>query len=553
MPTEPPPPRESSLWLDRHSVLFFVLLVAAGSLRIAATYPALSHTTDEPLHIACGMEWLDSGTYRFWAEQPPLSRVAAALGPYLAGRRNAGGPAECDFAHPMTVYERGNAILWGDHRYNRNLALARLGVLPFFWIASLVVYLWSKRYFGEPAAALAVFLFTFLPPILAHAGLATTDMALTAFAGAAFLSAVVWVENPSWGRSLVFGAATGLAVLSKFSSLAFIPASLLAALICYLAVARPGLRRLAADARARALPLCLAALTGSIAIWAGYRFSFGKVDFANVRLPAPELYAGIRQVLEHNRGGHLSYFLGRRGQYGWWHYYPVVLGVKTPLAFLSLLFIGVLGCFKRLRGKGWPGWLPLAFSLGILLVSLTSRINIGVRHVLPVYMGFSIVAAGGAVWLLDLSRSRKWAGWTLGALLVWMAASSLWSHPDYIPYFNVLAGNQPERIVVDSDLDWGQDVKQVGKRLRELGASSITYIPFYYPFLGAEVPGLPPYKASDPLKPSPGWNAVSLSALKEYRLGYAGPPEIQAWPERIKPMERIGKTTLLYYFPPDRE
>jgi hypothetical protein len=538
-------------WIERHSALFFILLVAAGSLRIVATYPVLSHTIDEPLHIACGMEWLDNGTYRFWAEQPPLSRVAAALGPYLAGRRNAGGPAACDFAHPMTVYERGNAILWGDHRYDRNLALARLGVLPFFWIASIVVYLWSKRCFGEPAAALAVFLFTFLPPILAHAGLATTDMALTAFTGAAFLSSLVWVENPGWAHSLMFGTATGLAVLSKFSALAFLPASLLAALIGYLTIARPRLSRLAAAVRRRALPLCLAALTGFVVIWAGYRFSFDKVDFTSVRLPAPELYAGIRQVLEHNRAGHLSYFLGRRGQYGWWYYYLVVLGVKTPLAFLILLFVGVVGCFRRLRGDRYVRWLPLAFSLGILLVSLNSRINIGVRHVLPVYMGFSIVAAGGGVWLRDLSRRRPLAGWTLGALLLWLAASSASSHPDYIPYFNVLAGNQPERIVVDSDLDWGQDVKRVGKRLRELGASSITYIPFYYPSLGAEVPGLPPYRAGDPLNPSPGWNVVSLSTLKEYRLGYAGPPEIQAWPERIEPMERIGKTTWMYHFAPE--
>src|ERR1017187_7232319 len=103
MPHELPPRRVLSLWLERHSVLFFLLLVAAGSLRIVATYSVLSHTKEDTPHIARGMEWLDSGTYRFWAEQPPLSRVAAALGPYLAGRRNAGGPTNCDFAHPMTV------------------------------------------------------------------------------------------------------------------------------------------------------------------------------------------------------------------------------------------------------------------------------------------------------------------------------------------------------------------------------------------------------------------------------------------------------------------
>src|SRR5689334_9651864 len=84
---------------------------------------------------------------------------------------------------------------------------------------------------GRRAAALSVVTFTFIPTVLAHAGLATTDMAVTAFIGAAFLATLLWLERPDARRSVILGAAVALAVVSKFSSLAFLPAALVAAAI----------------------------------------------------------------------------------------------------------------------------------------------------------------------------------------------------------------------------------------------------------------------------------------------------------------------------------
>ena len=510
------------MWLRRRAVAAAVILIAIGTARIVATYPVFNHTIDEPAHIACGMEWLAKGVYHYEPQHPPLARIASALGPYLAGIRSYGRP---------TIYNEGAAILYRDGHYDTNLALARLGILPFFWIASLVAFVWARKYLGELIAVLSVAIFTFLPPVLAHAGLATTDMALTAMTGAAFLSALIWIEKPTLAYSAIFGACTGLAVLAKFSALAFLPAAMAAALAWYVLAEKPGMRGMLAAATKRALPFAIAVATGCLVIWAGYRFSFA------------EIRAGVQEVMAHNAKGHQAYLLSSISDSGWWYYYLVVLAVKTPLPFLGLLLFGARDARRGPR-------LALAFALGILLFSCAfSRINIGVRHILPVYIGFTIVAAVGAARLLEMAASRKWATWTLAALMSWLVGTSALSHPDYLAYFNALAGDEPERIVVDSDLDWGQDMKRLGRRLQDAGARQVAFNPFIVAYLEA-VHGFPAIQPMDPETPSPGWNAVSLTMLKG-RLGpFKSEDATKLWPEHIKPTERVGKGVLLWYFPP---
>jgi hypothetical protein len=525
-------------WLQAHSLATFLILMALGSLRIVSTYNVFSHTSDEPVHIACGMEWLSKHSYRYEAQHPPLARVATAIGPYLAGVRSYGTP---------TRLTEGLAVLFRDGHYDRNLFLARLGILPFFWLASLVVYLSSKRYFGELTAAFAVFFFTFLPPVLAHAGLATTDMAVTAMVGASFIAGVLWLERPTARYSLFFGALTGLAVLSKFSALPFIPASFATAFIWHVFAKRSNISSMLQTAKTRLPTFALAVLTGIVTIWAGYRFSFGAVSFSSLHLPAPELYAGIQEVMHHNRAGHRSYLLGQRSQFGWWYYYLVVLAVKTPLPFLVMLMYGLVR--RKERKLTFATGLAMAFSLGILLFSLKSQINIGVRHILPVYLGFAIVAGTGAAGFVDRTRRSRVDAWIFGGLLLWMIATSLLSHPDYLSYFNAFAGNEPEQVLVDSDLDWNQDLRRLAKRLQEVGAREVAYSQFS--LCDPMAQGLPSVKPFDPLKPLPGWHAANLTMLKSLRFRYADHPEVKLWPENIKPTERVGKGMLLWYFPPN--
>jgi 4-amino-4-deoxy-L-arabinose transferase-like glycosyltransferase len=496
-----------------------------------STYTAFADVGDEPAHLACGLEYLARHVYRYESQHPPLARAMAALGPYLDGARPVG--------EPNPEWE-GDAILCHSAYPGRTLFLARLGVLPFFLLACLVIYFWARHHFGNSAAVFATGLFTLLPPVLAHAGLATTDMALTACLGAAFFSLVLWAEKPTLPRTLLLGAAAALAALSKFTALGFLPAGVALALVAYIAVERPGLNKLAALARERAAPFGLAVLAGALLIWAGYWFSFGPV-------PAPEFFDGIRNAIHHNATGHTAYLLGQVSKTGWWYFFPVALAVKTPIAFLLLLAWGAYLCWQNRRKVAYL--LPLAFSLGILLPAMTSHVNIGVRHILPIYIGFSIMAGRAGAFACQLHR--KPAAIVLVLLLLWLALTGAIHHPDYLSYFNELVGSQPEKVLVDSDLDWRQDAKRLAQRLKDLGATQVSFGQFIWKAQCLDVwPGLPHPQAINPLVPVEGWTAVSptLAKTTQYGMDYRF-PNLQPWFEYIQPVERVG-SLLLYYVPP---
>jgi hypothetical protein len=532
--TDPVKPRPLWLleWLDRRATLIAIGLVAFASLRIVATYTVFSHTFDEPIHLACGMEWLAKGTYTCEPQHPPLARVAAAFLPYLSGIRSQGVATQDIYTQPR----EGIAILYSGHHYDRTLSLARLGILPFFWIACGVVYIWAARYFSKPLAVVALFLFSFTPAVLAHAGLATTDMALTAFLSAAFLS------NTS---AALFGLCTGLAVLSKFTTLIYLPTAALVAFVWYWATGHTGIGRALRD---RIPTLALAILVGALVIWSGYRFSFGPVDFASVRLPAPELFAGIEAVLQHNDRGHWSYLLGERSPSGFWYFYPVALAVKTPLPLLILLVFGCILVFRK--NSDFPRlWLPLAFAIGVFQAGMTGHINIGIRHVLPVYSATAILGAAALLEMIKEARAQRFVFALLIILTGWFAGSSLLSHPDYLAYFNPLAGSHPETVLVDSDLDWGQDIKRAAARLHELGAKEVTFPQFIVADLEKEH-GFPRLNPHDDLIRQPqGYFVAGATFWKAYRFGLRNDGPI--WPDNTPPTERIGKGMFLWYKPPE--
>jgi hypothetical protein len=526
--------------------------LAVGAARIVSTYLVFNQTWDEPAHVAAGMEWLDRGRYAYEPLHPPLARVMAAVGPRLAGIRSAGHE---------NVWLEGNSILHAGGAYDRNLALARLGVLPFFVLATLVLAAWARRIGGAAQAVTAVLLFTTLPPVLAHAGIASTDMAVTATIALAVYCLMLWLERPTRGRSLALGVALALALLSKLSALLFLPAAIVAVLLC-----RRGERTGdETGSRRTRLRLTFAALV--LTVWAGYRFTVGPLTIPQAApptaesatpsaldriaramvLPAPALFEGLGQLAVKNREGHKSYLLGEVRTTGWWHFFPVALAVKSPLPFLLLTGIGLAVAWRGYSGSERRRQLePAAIALAILLVCLPSRINIGVRHVLPMYPFLAIVAGLGVAGLWRAQRARPVARSLAVLLVVWQLTASAAVHPDYLAYFNELAGRHPERILVDSDLDDGQDLKRLADTLRARSVPEV-WLAYAGSATVAEH-GLPPVRWLEPHRPVTGWVAASLYSIKLGSLDRPGHDDF-AWLERYRPIALVGRSIRLYYIP----
>ncbi len=560
-------------FLEKYCLVLCLSLVVIAGARIVSTYNALSLTADEPTHFACGLEYVAKHVYRLEAEHPPLPRAMEALGPYLIGAR----PVDIRSAN-----DDGLVALARTGQVNRAIFLMRLGNLPFFLLACLVVGLWGNK-FGRPTAVLAVALFTLLPTMLADAGVAATDMSLGANVGAAFLAVMFWAEKPTLRRSLLLGLCTTLAVLSNFSALGYIPTAVVLALICYVFIRWPawsggflpkaGLLSLVWDlvvhwpgwhdlwelGKRRVLPFAISLSFMGLLTWAFYWFSFGPVIVHGhaVKVPAPEFFYGLRDAIRHSAGGHGAFLLGKFSWMGWWYYFPVVLLVKTPIVFLLLFALGTFVC---LRERARPIYLmPLAFSLGILLPAMHSHVNIGVRLIEPIYIGLTIVAALGLRQLLQWSRASIASAVTAGALVVWLIISVGVHHPDYFSYLNAFAGKNPENILVDSNYDWGQNLKFLGKRMHALGVqqfsmSAMDAMGIKYPEYHATWDGLPPFKPVNPCVPAPGWNVLSATIEKSLSLWegtpfYAG-PDAKAWYDQVAPTERLG-SLMLYYVPAD--
>jgi len=365
-----------------------------------------------------------------------------------------------------------------------------------------------------------------MPPVLAHAGLATTDMGLTAGFAAACCSLLWWVAEPDWKSALALGASVALMALCKFSALLFFPLTVAA----FAALAYKYLDHTKLKAWVLTLPVALACVALLVALV--YRFNFSP------------LIAGIETVRQHQVAGHPSYLLGSLSKSGFWFYYEVALAVKTPLAALAL---AIWGFVLLRRQKTADAQMPLAIVIALLVSGFISNINIGVRHILPIYLALSIAGAAAVKWLAESPRRMNAAA----ALLILQLGSGVLTHPDYLPYTNLIGGNEPEKILADSDLDWGQDMLRLGARLRELGAPSVAFSPFIVAHLEA-VHGFPPIQPNHPQVPEPGWNAVSITMWKVTRLGlFFDHPEVELWPDQMTPTERVGKGVLLYYVRPE--
>jgi len=502
-------------------LLFALILI--GSLRIASTWQHFNATIDETYHVACGMEWWSEHKYTVEYQHPPLARIALGFGPYMAGARTNGY---------LAMDEEGNAILHERGHYWRNLALARAGILPFFWLACWAVWSFARRLYGDWTGLASAGIFSMIPGVLGHAGLATTDMAAIATFAWVVDRAHGWFEAPSRAGLAWTGLAVGLAAASKFSNILFLALVMGLFIVVY----------------RRGWPLLWSGVLALVVLSATYGFVY---DTSHIPVPQDKAGEGLKNVVKravrtpflgpvirgvldvqtHNKLGHPSYLMGQVTQFGDWRFFPVVLAIKTPLAILALFFLA----WRRTT------WLPVAIALLLLAALLPVSMNLGLRHAMSVYVPVS-VAAGWA--LVHVSR------WIAGPLGVWLVVASALAHPDYIASFNEAARPDPAWFLVDSDLDWGQDLPSL---VRLMDRRSIPTCRLAY-FGSEDVQRLYPGRFTEELKynePSKGCVAVSM-----FRLTMDARSSIQNgegdpwhWLRQVPELERAGRSIVVYMVP----
>jgi len=260
--------------------------------------------------------------------------------------------------------------------------------------------------------------------------------------------------------------------------------------------------------------------------------------------PFEQLFAGVREVLEHNAKGHISFFCGQISFAGHWLFFPTALLIKTPVFALLLAAVGAIVILRRHR-RDWRYAMVLGSAGAILGIAMLGRIDLGVRYVLPLYPLAAISAGIGAA---RLAIRRSWIrSGMVACLLLGQAAVAAASWPDYLPYFNVLAGSHPERLLVDSDLDWGQDVNRVAAELQRRGIRDVATALHGNADLSRH--GFPRYTELEWDEPATGWIVVGQT---RWSFGTGAPPfDGYRWLKRYAPVSMIGKTVRLYYIDPE--
>lgn len=490
-----------------------------GVLRIASTFRTFSATIDESTHIGTGLTLIEH--HRFLQfENPPLAPIILAAIPWLSGTRfdpNDFTPAQLD----NVFFEHG--------KYEANLVHARVGNLLFFFVAAVGLFLAAADSLGSRGGLIALLLFTTQPVVLGYPCLATPDAAATAGVSISILAYSRWVRAPDIRRAFAMGSAFGFSVLCKFSCIGYVPAAC-GVMYAVRLLRDPATRR---AARGAVLTLIPAATIAAFVIWAGYGFTIGNVN--TPWLPAPAFFTGVRSLMKLNTSAYRAYLCGTVSYTGWWWYFPFAVVLKTTLSFLALFLVGATFALREhdLRGPFVESALAAA---AVIALAMPSSLDIGVRYVLPLYVPLTIAAAAGAMAML---RARQVAMRACAvALIVAHLGASAAAHPDYFPYFNLLAGRDPSRFLIDSNLDWGQDVLRLRHVLRQRKIEHIglnLLAPNDYDALG-----FPPHSLVSARVPAQGWIAVSDHM---YRMIYAE----GGWkwlPQ--EPQVRVGKSIRLY-------
>jgi len=489
--------------------LLIVALLALFTLAAGTSLRLESVTFDETAHLPAGFTYLDRGDFRLNPEHPPLVKLWAALPLWLgstqppdyasaawSGQSAGPGPERSKASQWVVGYEWLNGALHSAERRDpaRCLVPARLMMLVPGLLLGLVAYRWSREMWGSDLAGiLTLSLYCVSPTMLAHTRLVTTDLPIALAYTATLWTFWRFTRAPGCRAGTVFAAVCAASQLVKFSSLLLFPIVALLGLAWIVWAGAP------AGSRRRRMLWTAAAIAGAAllsipVIWGGYGFRFAasadpwyRLDWQIVGpagawaetlyrtalrwrlLPEAYLY-GLAYFL----GGaarRLAYLNGEQSIVGWWYYFPEAFLLKTPPATLALTGWLTWSAARRRRLGSFDGWFLVAPAVIYLGVSIAGNLDIGHRHLTPIYP-LLFVGLGGVTRLLpDAPRAR----WALAALLAGCVATFVVATPRYLSYFNALAGGPSggPRYLLDSNIDWGQDLPRLKRWLDAHGEPEV--------------------------------------------------------------------------------
>lgn len=512
-------------------------------------------TIDEFAHLPAGIYYLRTGHFDLYNLSPPLLRQLAALPVLLA--RPAG-----EFHYPPTQPDHwvlGYQFMEANAgRYHALFVLARLPMIALTLGLVVAVYACGVRYLGIRAGLAAAALAAFCPTVLGHGHLVGTDVGAALAMFLAAWAALEALRAPGVARTLVFGIALGVALLTKFSALTLYPITAAFAAVAsgrgphrwrpFTVLAGAGvLSLLVVNAgylgRGTGTPLAsypvesplLQAVAGS---------PLGRVPMP---LPADFVTGFDRQYVE-ARGFYPVYFHGEWSTTGWWYYYPAAFALKETLPMLLLLAAGTV---TIVTGRGSRDPLVLSFlvlpALGFTVLFATfTDINLGVRYLLPAYPALFLIAAH------PLAHPCSRIGTVALALAVGLhVAIAAAATPHHLAYMNAVAGPADThwRWLVDSNLDWGQDLRRLHGYLEQRGTKTITLA--YFGRVAPEEYGIHYRVPAGPIGRGTVVVSASFVAGREYFIWdhgrfFLAPADAFARFRALRPIATIGHTLLVY-------
>lgn len=535
-------------WLVRS--LHLALLLAAFAF-LVHNADAQSPTMDEQNHMARGYALLRTGDPRLSIEHPPLINLLEAS---LLGR-GVVLPLDDPSWDSENWYAFADLFLWHANSLpQRMVFLARLPVIALTLLLGALAARWARELGGRGAALLAPTLILLDPNILAHGSLATTDLGITFTALVAAYALWRFTRHPNLFAGIGLGLALGAMLASKMSALVLWGSyGLLFALgVAGQADESGAVRRRVEYAIRRAFLYLGATVLGLIVVWATYAFQLAPAVEGGIAVPLGTYWSGLGAIFRNVQGGRPSYLLGETRLGGWAVYFPVAFAAKTPLPVLLLL---ILASLAPVRQGTRQGGLFLLLPVTVYGMStLASDLNLGYRHLLPLLPPLYIWGAQR----LGRVNSEGWRIYAM-ALSVWLAVETIMIAPHFLAYFNQVAGGPEQgwRILADSNIDWGQDLRRLGAYLDEYAPGETvrlswfgTAYPERYGIDYVPLPGVPHHfdlwfqlPTFDEDRPEPGLYVISVSNLVEL---YLMDKHFYTYFRAREPVARIGYSVYIY-------